>query len=132
MRVGGPTRIGAINPSCAASTTPSIEIRSQGCATAVVTGGSCFAALTSRLYRSRGSPGWVSMAARILRCLVPPDFGTRTGENGFDAFEPPAPLLRQCAARGKHPAHQAQSLLALLPVVGQQLRKRRDGSFRVQ
>jgi glycerophosphoryl diester phosphodiesterase len=27
---GGPTRIGAINPSLAASTTPSIEIRSQG------------------------------------------------------------------------------------------------------
>ena len=39
MRAGGPTRIGAISPSFAASTTDSSEIASQGCATAVLTGG---------------------------------------------------------------------------------------------
>ena len=44
MRAGGPTRMGSISPSCAASTAPSIEISSQGCATAVFTGGSRCAA----------------------------------------------------------------------------------------
>src|SRR6266446_5634944 len=47
-RSGGPTRIGAIRPSLAASTAPLSETSSQGCATAVVTGGSCLAARRSR------------------------------------------------------------------------------------
>src|SRR5262249_44171032 len=38
-RSGGPTRIGAIRPSLAASTAPLRETSSHGCATAVVTGG---------------------------------------------------------------------------------------------
>jgi len=49
VNAGGPMRTGAISPSLAASTTPSIEISSHGCATAVVTGGSRRAASTSRV-----------------------------------------------------------------------------------
>src|SRR3990172_4503881 len=48
----GPTRIGLINPSFAASTAPESELSSHGWATAVVTGSSAFAASISRWYCS--------------------------------------------------------------------------------
>src|ERR1700739_1685494 len=134
MRLGGPTRIGAISPSRAASTAPSIEIRSQGCATAVVTGGNCFAARRSRLYRSRGSVFLVSIDPPFLgdlRRLVPADLWGRTSEHRLDAFEPAAALSGKGAPRRKHPAHQRQCLVALPAIAGQQLRKRRNRPLRV-
>ena len=44
----GPTRMGLISPSFAASTAPASELSSQGCATATVTGLTAFAASISR------------------------------------------------------------------------------------
>ena len=44
IRARGPTRIGAISPSFAASTAPRSELSSQGCATAVGVGGSALQA----------------------------------------------------------------------------------------
>ena len=46
----GPTRIGAMMPASAASTAPRSEVSSQGCATTVVAGGTCFACAISRSY----------------------------------------------------------------------------------
>src|SRR6516162_7044769 len=136
MRAAGPTRIGAISPSWAASTTPSIEIRSQGWATAVVTGGSCCAACTSRSYRSRGPLASVSICLPhplpALRRLVPADLRGRTGEHCLDALEPPAALFREGAARSEHPTHQRQRLIALPAIVGQQFRQCRDRPLWIQ
>ena len=54
MRAGGPTRIGSIRPSLRASIAPPSDTSSQGCATAVVTGGSFFAARSGAdTYRAR-------------------------------------------------------------------------------
>src|SRR3954468_8228050 len=73
MRAFGPTRIGLINPSFAASTAPASEDSSQGCATAVGTGACAFARSSSRSYfsclRSMASP-WVLGHQRLrpARC----------------------------------------------------------------
>src|SRR5690349_1621105 len=120
MRAGGPTRIGAISPNLAASTTPSIEILSHGCATAVVTGGSCWAACTSRSYRSRRSSDLVFIAtfsSASSRCLIPADLRRWTGEHGLDAFEPATTLRWKGAARDKYPTHHPQRLLTFPTVV---------------
>ena len=50
MRSGGPTRIGAISPSLAPSTALSRDTWSQGCAIAVLVGGSFRAVAMSRSY----------------------------------------------------------------------------------
>ncbi len=51
----GPTRIGLIGPICAAWTAPESALSSQGCATAVASGGSAVAASMSRRYFSCGA-----------------------------------------------------------------------------
>jgi hypothetical protein len=48
----GPTRIGLISPTSPASTDPLREVSSQGCATAVASGSSFFAAAIRRSYFS--------------------------------------------------------------------------------
>ncbi len=50
IRARGPTRIGAIRPSFAASTAPRRELSSQGCATAVGVGASALQASMRRWY----------------------------------------------------------------------------------
>src|SRR5712672_3108246 len=131
MRAGGPTRIGAISPSRAASTIPSMEIRSQGCATAVVTGGSCRAARKSRSYRACGSLAFVFMVPLNLCCLFPADRGWRTREDCLDACETTVTFLGQCTARSKHATHHGERLLAVPAILWQQLRKRGDRPLRI-
>ena len=48
----GPTRIGLMRPASAASSAPLSEVSSHGCATAVTSGGSAFAAAMRRSYFS--------------------------------------------------------------------------------
>src|SRR3954454_19155246 len=46
----GPTKIGMMMPASAASTGPRSDVSSQGCATTVLTGGTCLALAISRSY----------------------------------------------------------------------------------
>ena len=62
----GPTKIGMIMPASAASTAPRNELSSQGWATTVVAGGTCFALAMSRSYFERG--GW---SGALLAEMVP-------------------------------------------------------------
>src|SRR4029079_9828572 len=68
----GPTRIGTIRPAAAASTAPRSEVSSQGCATTVLTGGSCVALAINRSYLACGRcPGWPSSSAACAPPLFP-------------------------------------------------------------
>src|SRR3954471_1685635 len=85
MRSIGPTRIGAMRPAFAASTTPCSELSSHGCATAVGVGGKalqrssnasyllCFLSIV-RLFRKSfrydgngGQPAFLCLTAASLR-----------------------------------------------------------------
>ena len=124
MRAGGPTRIGAIRPSLAASTAPSSEIRSQGCATAVVTGGSLLRRSQQPVVAlAFGRFGFVSMAALISRrqftlpCARPFSGGGPPNRASM-RFEPPAAFFGQGAARIEDAADQRQRRLALPAIAG--------------
>ena len=88
IRARGPTRIGAIRPSCAASTAPRSELSSQGCATAVGVGGSALQKSSSRWYFSCVRSIVHSLALRAVR--LPADLrglrrtGAATRRRGVD------------------------------------------------
>ena len=69
MRAAGPTRRGASRPSRAASTAPVSDDSSQGCATAVLSGGRLFAIARSRSYFSCRRPCCQDIS--IGSCTVP-------------------------------------------------------------
>ena len=82
---GGPTSSGLSSPSLAASTTPSIDVRSHGCATAVVAAVQLLRGLDKPfVFLVRARPDRISMALnpRLVKVAFRrPRARPRTGEN---------------------------------------------------
>src|SRR5262245_58030976 len=138
--LAGPTRMGTMMPASAASTGPRREVSSQGCATIVVAGGTCFALAMSRSYFECGglpngllaaiaplslsvsmkrSPlphATAPLRTRFSRCLrqkrdIRPRRRHRLdAEQLGDLVQSPLVLGGEVTARAKHEADEAEHL----------------------
>src|SRR5262249_4209800 len=90
--LAGPTRIGTMIPSLAASAAPRNEVSSHGCTTTVVAGGTCLARLMRRSYLAWVCTTGAACVFAITKLLGWSQF-VRPGSRRFSGFF--APPLRQ-------------------------------------
>src|SRR6187399_857964 len=126
----GPTRIGMMSLSFAASTALSSEASSQGWAIAVGTAGRLCARSTRRSNLSWTRPSVATCVSGIDALL----FGSLRFEveQLFDPREAAAGFLRQRSVHLDHAAQALQHLPSLFLVSGQKPRDRRDGTVLIE
>ena len=126
MRSAGPTRIGSISRSRAASTAPSSDTSSQGCATATLIGGLGLRRLDQALVlvvRNRLGPlprcqAWAASALTAL--------SARDAEQCLDLRQSALAFVRHAATRGENPMQDVERRLARRRIRAQQRRQAFD------
>src|SRR5690349_11071522 len=129
MRSTGPTRIGSISRSRAASTAPCSDTSSHGCAMATLIAGRAWAALISRWYLSRGSSCPVE-SGMLRLCLA--SLCALRREYRLDLFEAALALVRHLTASRENPMQHFKCRLARVGIAAKQLWQRADGALLIQ
>src|SRR5689334_12389640 len=129
MRSTGPTRIGSISPSCAASMAPCSDTSSHGCAMATLIAGSAWAALISRWYFSCGTS--CPVASGMFRLSLASLCALHRKQRLY-LLQTALALVRHLAAGRENPMQHFKRRLARLGIAAKQLLQAADGAFLIQ